>query len=415
MKEIRINLRSIFFGVLTLVFFFSLPFVPESILAADNLISVNGSVVNGTDENSEDFVLTLSGKEKPKVILHVFNKEELIDTRSTVPDQSGSFIFENILSGEGLIYTLTTVYLGVQHSSPIRITDQSQLSNVLLKVYETTEEMDKLSFREASMLLMNLDRSKRAISVFETIKISNTGDLTFVPDLSGENPMNFIRFPLPSGAVNLDVQSDLTDARLVQVDSGFALVSPIPPGENSLNFTYVVFYENDQLDLSRKYREDLDIFRLLVSNDIESVNTDKMKDLGFTGIANRPYRLFSITNISEEENIDIVLSGLPQPTLFQRVKDFFGFHSLGLFTIALMAVSLCTVLILSLLGKLPYKNKPRPEFNVNISSSRTKLLETLVALDDRFELGETNLEEYSAARSKLKNQILRKWLENERQ
>ena len=55
--------------------------------------------------------------------------------------------------------------------------------------------------------------------------------------------MSFLRFSLPPGTHDLDVQSNLPSREIISVGSGFAVTSPVTPGGHSVEFSYIFPYE----------------------------------------------------------------------------------------------------------------------------------------------------------------------------
>ena len=63
----------------------------------------------------------------------------------------------------------------------------------------------------------------------EIVNVVNIGDRTYVP---GPEPMNLLRFGLPAGSSELQIDTQLIAADALQVDRGFALTANVPPVEH---------------------------------------------------------------------------------------------------------------------------------------------------------------------------------------
>ena len=354
---------------------------------------IAGRVVNGT--------AGAAGVADTEVSLHVFREGELIDTRTTAPDPQGRFVFQGVpVQGEPL-YLLSAVYLDIEYS--VELTKESpELGDVLLTVHESTGSLDGLSVRDSSMFIMRVDAGTRAISAFEIVTVVNEGDRTFVPDLTEEPPMNFLRFPLPLGTVNLEVESELPGGQLLQVDRGFALVTPVPPGEYGVAFTYLILYSGEELDLSRRFGTGAGTFRLLVSDEVASVATSDLDDLGLTAIGDTTYQIFSAADIEREGRIAVALTNLPQPSVWQRIREWFGLDSAAAAVSVVLAISLATLLLLALLRRLPVRRVESMGDMEGTGLDRPALTQAIAVLDDRFQRGEVDERRYGRQRQELK-------------
>ena len=367
-----------------------------TVSAQETTGQIAGRVVNGTAG-----ARSVAGTE---VSLHVFREGELIDTRTIVPDPQGRFAFQGVPTQGEPLYVLSAVYLDIQYS--IELTGESELGNVLLTVYESTGSLDSISVRGSSMFIMRVNARTRAISAFEIVTVANEGDRTFVPDLTESPPMNFLRFPVPPGTVNLEVESELPDGQLLQVDRGFALVTPVPPGEYGVAFTYLILYSGEKIDLSRRFGTGSRTFRLLVSEKVASVETSDLADLGLTAIGDTTYQIFSATDIEREGRIAVALTSLPQPSLWQRVKEWFGLDSVAVVVSVVLAISLATLLLLGLLRRLPVRSVESMEDMESAGLDRPALTQAIAVLDDRFQRGEVDERRYGRQRQELKAHAL---------
>ena len=357
---------------------------------------IAGRVVNGTVDAT-----SVAGTE---VSLHVFRGGELIDTRTTAPDPQGRFVFQGVPAQGESLYLLSTVYLDIQYS--VELTEESELGDVLLTVYESTGSLDRISVRDSSVFIMRVNARTRALSAFEIVTVANEGDRTFVPDLTEDPPMNFLRFPMPPGTVNLEVESELAGGQLLQVDRGFALVTPVPPGEYGVAFTYLILYSGEELDLSRRFATGAGTFRLLVSDEVASVETSELEDQGLTAIGDTRYQIFSATDIEREGRIVVALTNLPQPSLWQRIKEWFGLDSAAVVVSVVLAVSLTSLLLLGLLRRIPMRS-PEPMADMESPGlDRPALTRAIAVLDDRFQRGEVDGRRYGRQRQELKAHAL---------
>ena len=213
---------------LTIAFSFANPFLVQG----STLSTLSGQVVQGT----MDGVLLPN----TEVTLRTTLPGQLEDIRKTTTELGGYFRFEG-LRQDALLFRVSVQHRGIEYAEEFGA--EADLSDVRLTVYETTSDMSLLKIQSNSILVSLNEQTTRSLAFMEFITIQNESDLAFVPDQS--DTMNFLRFSLPRGALNLDIQSELPVGQAIQVDRGFGLTSPVPPGVFGIAFTYTAPYEVD--------------------------------------------------------------------------------------------------------------------------------------------------------------------------
>ena len=128
--------------------------------------------------------------------------------------------------------------------------------------------------------------------MFEIAQIGNESNRTFVPNLKDPAKMAFLRFPIAREAIDLQVQTQLPEGQVIQVDRGFGLTTPVPPGDHGIAFTYTINYEGDSLDLSRTFSRGNKSFRILQPNDIGSLISSNLTKDGDTTIGDSTFSIF---------------------------------------------------------------------------------------------------------------------------
>ena len=353
---------------------------------------ISGYVVSGT-----------AGAGAPQdiqVLLHVFRENGGPEIRRAEVDSDGRFVFEEVAQKSVAGYTVSTTYLGIEYT--VALTPEDDLASIRLSVYEVTTDLDNVSIAADFLLILGADAPEHSISLMEIVEVANLGDRVFVPGLAGDGPMNFLRFPLPSGASDLEVQTELPEGEVLQVDRGFALTTPVPPGEHGVAFTYTIPYDGAALDISRSFIGGVGTFRVLMPRDVGTVSSATLTDQGDTTIGDTTFRLLEVGEVPPAGFVEIVLQGLPQPSIWQRLQKSFGVPSWALAP---------AVLTLALLGLLIFGWRRRglsaAVATGGQAQGRASLVEDIAALDDRFVRGEVDENTYRAQREALKVQLLR--------
>ncbi len=355
--------------------------------------TIAGQVVNGTAGTTIPQEMT--------VVLDVFQAEAQPQQRTVKTDSTGRFVFEAVPEEEGATYTLTAMYLGIGYN--VALSSQDNWNDVRLEVYEDTSSLDDVSIRNNVLLVLGADSATLTLTFLETLQVTNEGDRVFIPNLAQGSVMDLLRFPLPAGAFDLDVQAELPEGQVLQVDRGVALTTPVPPGEHTVLLSYKLPYTGESLDVSRVFLKGAGSFRLLMPEKAGTVSSRNMVDLGVTAIGATKYRLLELTNISSGAEADIILDGLPQPSLAQRIQRVFPTQA---WTMAVPGALLLALAILLVIG-LRQGGAPQPATASSLAQDRTSLVLAIAALDDRFHGGDMEEISYREQRGTLEAQLLR--------
>ena len=157
--------------------------------------------------------------------------------RTTVAS-GDAFDFPDLTPAMGDGYLVEVLYQGVAYS--VQVPADTPGSPVVLTVYETTGDPGVLAVLNSTLILARGDEAERSIGALAVVQLENRSDRTFFATPGESAPMDLLRFSLPRGAEDLDVQAFLEGGHLVQVDRGFALTTPVPPGVHDILFTYRV-------------------------------------------------------------------------------------------------------------------------------------------------------------------------------
>ncbi len=385
MTKLRLSLFLLM--VLTVTVILSIPLASAQ---APNVL--NGRVVNLSTGGQ-----TPAGLD---VILHIFTPSGGVDTRTAVTDSEGTFTFPNIPSGPNVRYALTTVYKAITYG----LEPESLQSHVVLGVYETTNDLATLSIDSHILIVREADPSENLVSAAEVVLISNPRDRAFQPILQPASAMNFLRFTVPPGSAALQVQSDLPQGDVMDVGTGFGLTAAVPPGSHQVSFNYTFPYKDGRASFSPTFLQGASIFRILIPEGLGEASGTGMTEAQPTQIGEIAYRVWSIPNLSQRASLNIELSGLPQPSLWQRTSSAVEDNHLLVIGIpAIVAISLFLVLLYSLRRRAP----------AAASNSDTRLLiDEIARLDNLHADGHLDELEYRERRKGLK-QKLRSALEYE--
>ena len=362
---------------------------------AQESISIAGELQNGT-----------TGAEIPPkltVTLNVFNLGDNLSSRESAADAQGRFSFEGVPAGDGFGYIISTDYAGAVY---VYESDYPLPSEpVVLTIYESTTSGEALIVNSHSLVVNAADPDTGLMNVLELVGLENTGDRTFVPDITQPARMDLLRFSLPSTVTNLDVQTSMRGGQILQVDLGFAITTPVPPGAYEIAYTFRAEYSDGKLTFNHAFPFGAATFRVLLLNNLGQATGDGLEEMDRLILGERDYQLLEANDLGVGARIELDFTGLPEPSLWQQWQNTVSRESFltavipGAFGMALLAL-LAYVLV-----------RKRSSSRVAIEETAglgqpASLIEAIACLDNQFQQRELGKQEYLQRRSELKGQIL---------
>ena len=370
--------------------------------SAQETISVRGKVVNGT-----------AGADIPSdlaVLMLVTGSDgTLRDTGQTVMRPDGSFLMEDAPVVEGGVYNLSVDYGGIFYGSSVPV--EGLADETTITVFETTEDATIMTVQRQVMVISEIDVAGRVITATEFVRFTNPTDRTLRPNLETARPgmFSFMRFALPPNAADVTVQSNLRGGEIISVGSGFALAAPVPPGEHSVDFAYTFPYEGGSLDYRNSLPQGAEIFQVLIPERWSGVEVGGLVPRDPVGIGDEVYQAWEGRDVPAGPGVQMDFSGLPQPGIFARLGTTLSGSSFWMTAIpSAMGAVLLALLVMGLLRRY------RPVAAIGDSgltedegggasapSQRASLVASLAALDERYQHGDLNEDDYLEERADL--------------
>ena len=330
-----------------------------------------------------------------EVILHVFTPSGGVDTRTAVTDADGAFAFANVPTGPEVRYALTATYRDITYG----VEPENLQAPVVLGVYETTNDLAALNIDSHILIVRGADPKENLVSAAEVVLISNVKDRAFQPILQPASAMNFLRFTVPPGTSGLQVQSDLPSGDIMDVGTGFGLTAAVPPGSHQVSFNYTFPYEGGSASFSPTFLQGASIFRILIPEGLGEASGAGLTEAQQTSIGDETYRVWSVPNLTSRASLSIELTGLPQPSLWQRSANAVEENHLLVIGIpALVTAALCVILLYS----LRRRSKPVPATS---NANPQGLIDEIARLDNLREDGRLDESEYRQRREGLKQRL----------
>ncbi len=391
--------RAILFAVLAIALL--LCAIGGSSGQAQEATEVRGQVVNGTE-----------GAELPDdlsvLMLITGGDGRLAGTGQARPDAQGRFIFPDVQIIDGGAYTISVDHLGVFYGTSL--TAAGLADGLVLTVYDTTKDASIIRVERQVMVIAAVDQSNRLISAIEFVRISNPSDRTLLPDLTDVAPISFLRFALPPGAAELNVQSDLPSGDVVSIGTGFALTSPVIPGAHSIDFSYTFPYDGDTLSYRQSLVQGADVFQVLVPEKIPDLAAPALKNIDPVNIEGTVYRAYEGRDFLPGQGLQLEITGLPLPGVWTRFSN--SVTGGAFWQVAIPSALGATLAAMLLWGMIRgYRPVTAADGPVIVTEAvdpaeRVDVIQSVAALDQQFQEGGLPAAEYQAQRRELMARVL---------
>ena len=355
---------------------------------------VEGRVVNGTAGEEAPFGLT--------VTLSVFRLGDLQETLETATGGDGGFAFSDVPGGEGHGYILSAEFGGIvytyERDYPLPV------GPVTLMVYESTASRDFIAVSSHSLVVGGIDPDSQTIEILELVGLENSGDRSFLADLSQAQAgqMAFLRFSLPTTVTDLDVQSSMRGGTTLQVDRGFAMTTPVKPGEHEIAYSFRTSYSAGRLTFDHGLPFGAASFRVLLPEGLGRVSSDGLQEMEPLTLGERTYHRLEGNELQAGARVVLNFTDLPQPSLLARVRSAATDDAFVLVSIPIALGAW----LLALLGYVMLRSGRPASAAKGAQADRAAVISAIARLDDRFRDGEMDRQEYLRERWELKDRLL---------
>jgi hypothetical protein len=356
-----------------------------------NTAKIEGQLVNKTAGSSS----SVAGQ---TIIMQVYRGTTNIDTKIAESDENGKFSFEGLDNSTDLIYVVQTLFKNVHYADQTSFGAGESLKTFSISVYETTEQGDSISV-DMSHFILSL--TANILSVKENYVFVNNSDLTFigplVPGSSGQRQT--LKFTTPPDAKDVTVTIPITETPTIQQDGTFTDSSPVPPEGVFISYNYKLDVTQDSKTLTWNFSYDTARFDLLLDNPDIKVTSGKLTAQASLVISGKTYQDYSAVGLQKGDVITAQLTGL------MAGKSGFNFAWLLLIMVPIVGVAAVVLLRRNQARPVPVNAPPVAE-GTEYNREKIKLLQEIAALDDAYENGDIEEDEYDALRKEKKQQLL---------
>ena len=362
---------------------------PESIL---------GKVSNGTDGGVVPTDLQV-------ILMSIdLGSNSIIEQETTTVNQDGIFRFDNLVSGPGLSYRVV-----VNHGTFTPSVDMANVENwqnVRLSIFDETKSLEDITVSSYVMMIPTIDARSRQVGVLTVINVDNRGDTVWVPDLTDPalTGLDLLRFNLPKGFSDLAIESQLPTGNILEIDTGFALTNPVPPGEAAILISYILRYEKDSFDFNLKLPYGADQVRILLPDEGGTISAEGFGAGESVVVAEKMFNQYQGEDYAAGVELLTTFSELPQPTTLQKLSDFFKGR-----TYVIAIISVVGIALLSILGYAMFSSRKNSDLSSDDDDdviSRADVIAEIAALDEEFEANNIDEDDYNERRDELKRLVL---------
>ncbi len=312
---------------------------------------------------------------------------------STKTDKDGAFSFPGLSLEKEKSYYVRATYKGVEYySRTVSFGDKKELL-LDLSVYETTDKDTDISVK-MHHVLMGLKEG--ILLIQEIMVLENSGNRVYVGSREVEpGKREVLRVSLPQKATALELLRGLMSCCIVQAEDGLIDTMDIKPGRKEIRFAYKVDYGSSRYELSKRLSAKTESIDFLIPDQGIKAKSDMLEFRGSMGNPGQRFLHLSGKDLAKGSRIVLELRGLPWG------KGFFKLAIVGL-----VAVIMGVGLAYPFMRKWKRKEESgEPDIigseRVTLAGQKEELLRDIAHLDDLFESGEIDPEEYRSKREQM--------------
>ena len=362
---------------------------------------IEGQVVNGTaDGPPVGAGIT--------VTLRLYQGDAVTDTLTTTTDAEGRFRFEGLDTDPALGYQPQARYQGVTYSSPpppLSFAGEQTALETTISVYETTEDDAAITLDSVHIIA---DSFGEVLRISEIHLFGNSGDRTYVGETT-------VRIPLPPGAEGLSYHQGAEEERFIQEGDMLLDTAPVPPGrESSLAFfSYHLMAAGGSVPLERQFAYPVGQLNILAAQPGLQIESDQLIAKGPENFQGRQYALYSATGLGPDAPLVATLIPVvdeASPGGGAMPPDHPGAAASGRGSQGVLRWLGFALAGLVLAGGVAYVTAtrsqaapPAPAWETDPQARR--LLVQLADLEDDYEAGRVEADEYERRRAALYDEV----------
>ncbi len=331
-----------------------------------------------------------------RVALQVFEGKNPVIQRSTIMGSDGSYRFADVDLVNDRIYLVSVLYEGLLFNSQvIRGSDIFPKESLELPViiYDSTTQPENLVAERVHVFFDFSQASK--IRITELYSISNISREVVVPK-NMNTPV--LKFSLPTGAINLQVQDGDFGTRFILTEDGFGDLAEVYPSptQHQVFFRYDLPYDQHK---TMNFSMPLNIQSVVLALPADGVSLESKQLIpsGQRTLEGVSMQLFAANDLQKGEVVGITINGKPGNNAILGITEYSNLLIGLTFFVPIVAIFILWIITNMRRTK---KRKIRQE---DIEYEKITLLDDIIALDDLFRANQLQSDVYRNRR----NEILR--------
>lgn len=352
------------------------------------MYAVPVGVVQGYVRNGSSSGDAVSGID---VDLHSFDGTNDRVVASTTTAGDGAYEFDDVAIDPNIQFIVSATFAGVPYYSSVLRLSSAARQAADVTVYQTTEDTAAVGIDRLSIVVASIDPKQRQVTIVESYHISNSTTSTYIgPLVNGQRQS--LRFSMPGGAESLAAEAGFSLDDVVPAPSGFALTSPVLPGQTMLALSYNVRYTGTSIGLSRGIVYPTAVAEIIVPHDLHT-SSPQLQSAGPLQFGGQPFDSLQASNLKPGAQLQIAIERLPVANASTLSLD-------ALQTQLLIVFGIGAIAMLAVVG---YRSQTR--LATRAVDQRAFLVAEIARLDERFIAGELNPDSYREQRNTLKARL----------
>jgi len=173
-----------------------------------------------------------------EVVLELFQEDQFSPIATTISDERGEFIFDNLPIDETRVFRVGAKQDGVYYPGErLRLTPQQATCLVTPFVYDSMLGPSPLVAQRYEIVIRP---EPGLLNVTETMLIANQSSTCYVGQAANDKGSVTLRLGIPSTFEKVTFDKEFYGRRFVVIDRKLVTTIPWPPGERVLKFTYIL-------------------------------------------------------------------------------------------------------------------------------------------------------------------------------
>ena len=340
---------------------------------------IEGQLVNRTLGGGSVAAVPLS--------LTIYLNGAVADSVAAETDAGGNFVFAGLATAAGYEYQVTAYFQYAEYRSEIiSFGEGEETGPITIPVFDATRSEESIRV-VMSHTIVYIDPGSLLVKEYQLLV--NDSDRTYV-GAGPEGNDGTLRFFLPADAVEFQPAPGLMESGIIESEGGFAESVPLLPGMKEVTYSYRIPYESGEYTLSKGFDYPVDVWNLLVRGEEVQVTVGRLFTETPLEVQGERFQHFSGADFSPG-TIEVKLSGLPKAG---------GGNPFRWAALVLLAAAVLVA------GWYFFRKRGRPAVAADYEDSKQRLLRELAYLDDSFEMGTIDEEDYRRQRAEKKQRLM---------